>query len=70
MKTNIRRLNYNGKPNPTNGKWWSWDETCDKCGADCGKSGWTTTEKPDTTEKDYCLNCIRQLLDERVKNKK
>lgn len=62
MKTNIERVSYFGTPKPK-GKWWRWHETCDICGADCGNDGVQTTIPPDTKEKDYCLNCLKKLLD-------
>lgn len=67
MKSNIKRINYDGTPNP-NGNWWCWHEVCDICGADCNKDDWQTMTEPDTTEKDYCYNCLKQLIDERHKN--
>ena len=65
MKTKIEQITYNGEPSST-GKWWRWHETCDLCGADCGKDDYQTMTKPDTTEKDYCLSCLKKLLKERV----
>ena len=68
MKTNIEQITYDGKPSST-GKWWRWHETCDICGADCGKDDFQTMTKPDTNEKDYCLSCLRKLLKDRVKER-
>lgn len=34
MKTNIQRINYNGRLDK-NDKWWRWEEYCDICGAVC-----------------------------------
>ena len=70
MKINIKRINYDGTLND-NGNWWKWDEFCDLCGADCKKSDWQVTSPPNINEKDYCINCLRKLLDEKkgtVKN--
>ena len=64
MKKNILRINYNGNPDP-NGNWWKWDEICDRCGKDCEKSVFQTMQEPNTNEEDFCLNCLRELLDER-----
>lgn len=62
MKSNIQRINYDGTLNP-NGKWYKWHETCDRCGADCEKDDFMTLQAPNTTEKDYCLKCLRELLE-------
>lgn len=64
MKYNIRRVTLQDKPDP-NGKWWKWNETCDRCGAICRDDHITTSSAPDTNEKDYCIDCLRQLLAER-----
>lgn len=61
MKSNIEQITYEGKPSST-GQWWRWHETCDRCGADCEKDSWQTMTPPDTEEKDYCINCLRELL--------
>ena len=65
MKSNIVQMDLSGKLNP-NGKWWSWHATCDRCGADC-HNDYMMMQKPDTTENDYCVNCMRELLKERQK---
>ena len=61
MKTNIQQIDYHGNPD-TNGKWWKWHETCDRCGADCNKDDYQTMTAPNTSEKDYCFKCLRELL--------
>lgn len=66
MKINIERIDYNGRLNPM-GKWWRWQEFCDICGADCGKTGWQTMQEPDVKEEDYCLSCLRKLMEEKKK---
>lgn len=68
MKTNIQRINYNGRPDK-NGKWWKWEEYCDICGADCGKSDFQMMFEPNREEKDYCISCLRKLLEEKIKEK-
>ena len=64
MKTNIKRIDYNGNLD-SKGNWWQWDEFCDLCGADCKKSDWQVMLPPKTDEKDYCINCLRKLLKEK-----
>lgn len=66
MKTNIQKVKYNVDPNePDKCDWWSWDECCDNCGIINYYFGaMITNQKPDDTEKDYCLNCIRKYIDE------
>lgn len=67
MKTNIQRINYNGDLD-SNGKWYKWHEVCDICGADCNKDDVQTMTPPDIKEEDYCINCLRHLL--QLKHKK
>lgn len=57
MKYNIRRVNYYGEMQK-DGQWWAWEETCDKCGADCEHSKIYSSKQPDTKEADFCVNCI------------
>ena len=68
MKTNIQRINYEGILDK-NGKCWRWKEYCDICGADCGKSDFQMMFKPDREEKDYCISCLRRLVDEKINEK-
>lgn len=65
MKYNIKRTNYHGKP-CKNGKWWSWDEKCDRCGADCKHTGIMTTERPQMDEADFCIQCYRDLIEQKI----
>ncbi len=65
MKLNIKRINYNGKED-IHGEWWSWDEICDRCGADCGRIGWMTMTQPDEYEPDYCVKCFRELFERKT----
>ena len=52
MKTNIKK----------SGMWWSWDETCDRCGKTIRDEDWQTTKEPDTGEADFCVDCLHYLL--------
>lgn len=65
MKFNIKQTDYYGNV-CTDGKWWSWDETCDRCGTDCQHSDVITTEKPNVDEADFCIRCCRELMDQGV----
>lgn len=65
MKYNIRQTDYHGK-NCINGQWWTWEQRCDRCGADCQHTGIMTTEKPDIDEVDFCIQCYRELMDQNV----
>ncbi len=62
MKTQIKQINYDGTPN-VNGKWWSYRKLCDKCGRIMGTI--MIMDNPNTQEKDYCLNCLREMYDNR-----
>lgn len=53
MKTNIQHK----------GMWWSWNETCDRCGETIHDEQSRTTGEPDTKEADFCLDCLRYLMD-------
>ena len=65
MKTNIRRVDYGGNSNVF-GKWWTWDETCDRCGVNTRDSFFMTSVKPDESEADFCSDCIRYLMDNNI----
>lgn len=42
--------------------WWSWVEICDSCGEVIHGKELETTMKPDETEADYCVKCLREKL--------
>ena len=49
-----------------NGMWWSWVETCDRCGATiCGHET-KTTQNPNLEEVDFCGPCLRYLMDNKI----
>ena len=50
MKTDIKH----------EGIWWSYIQICDRCGQ---KYAWEQTNEPDTQEADFCIDCLRYLLD-------
>lgn len=45
------------------GIWWSLVQTCDRCGQ---KHAWRQTNEPDTEEADFCVDCMRYLLDNKI----
>lgn len=61
MKFNIKRIDYYGKED-SHGKWWRWNEICDRCGAECRDSSMMTMTPPDEHEPDYCIKCLRELI--------
>lgn len=56
MKTNIKK----------NGHWWSWYETCDRCGKVIVDEGWNSTKEPNTEEVDFCIHCLKYFLDNNI----
>ena len=69
MKYNIKQTDFKGNCR-NDGKWWSWEQKCDHCGADCQHTGIMTTAKPDTDEVDFCIQCYRELMDQNIPYKK
>ncbi len=69
MKTKIQKCNFKGKES-TNGRWWKWIETCDKCGAIVQDYRTLSSEEPDPSEVDYCYDCLRYLIKNKVKFEK
>ena len=60
MKSDIRSRNSDTVRNMA---WWSWIETCDKCGSHIHGHEVETLTKSNTEEKDYCICCLRNFLD-------
>lgn len=56
MKTNIKK----------DGRWWSWHETCDRCGKVISDEDWSSTEEPNTEEVDFCVHCLKYFLDNNI----
>lgn len=67
MKTNIHKVNYDGTPN-TNGNWWVWRETCDRCQKLIYDE---TTQHSDFEEADvdFCAECIRYFMKKHISYK-
>ena len=66
MKTHIIQIDYHGNLDP-NGQWWKWNEVCDECGKTFRTHDIQTMSKPNTNEKDYCIDCLRKLLSKKYK---
>ena len=48
------------------GRWWSFIETCDRCGEFIQGHGWRQSSEPDTQEADFCIECLQYLLHNNV----
>lgn len=48
------------------GMWWSWIETCNKCGKLIHNHSIQYSSKPDIEEADFCAECIRSLIDNNI----
>ena len=49
-----------------NGMWWSWIETCDRCGKLIYNHSVQNSKEPDMEDADFCAECIRYLLDNNI----
>jgi len=69
MKINVMTVKYNKDPNIQDQcTWFTWKETCDNCGNVISEfNDLITTKYPNTEEKDYCLNCMRKYIDDRIR---
>lgn len=68
MKLNIKNVSYNNKTKKV--QWWVWDEYCDKCGKLRYLKGEVLHFNKPKNDKDYCLDCLNILLDEKLKDVK
>lgn len=49
------------------GMWWRYIEICDRCGDLIhGHEEFRTSSKPNTEESDFCLKCLRYLVDNNI----
>ena len=48
------------------GMWWKWIETCDRCGSMIREYNVRSTNKPNTEEADFCVNCLKYFLDNNI----
>lgn len=48
------------------GMWWRWIETCDRCGSVTRNHNTRSTNKPNTEEVDFCVNCLKYFLDNNI----
>jgi len=53
MKTDIKQV----------GLWWKWNEYCNNCGRQIRDYDSSSSEKPDVDKPDYCLECLRKIVD-------
>ena len=52
--------------NKQEGMWWRWTESCDKCGRVLRDYNVHSTNKPNTDEADFCINCFKYFLDNNI----
>jgi len=64
MKTDIKQVTNIYVSNPE--KWWTWNAFCDKCGEQFRSPNIYSSSKPDENEKDYCLDCMREMIDNKI----
>ena len=48
------------------GMWWSWIETCDKCGKLIHNNSVRYSCEPNIEEVDFCVDCMRYLIDNNI----
>lgn len=65
MKSNIKKWPFNTTTSSSVNFWYSWTEYCDRCGKLIHDNDYQTSKKPDINEKDYCIDCLRELLKEK-----
>lgn len=56
MKNHIKQENM----------WWKWIESCDRCGSIIREYNVRSTNKPNTEEADFCVNCLKYFLDNNI----
>lgn len=47
--------------------WYSWKETCDRCGNIIHGHEVETTAKPNMSESDYCIACLEHALKNNIR---
>lgn len=65
MKKNIYRVSYGGELDE-HGRWWIWDEKCDRCGRVIRDHTIQSSNEPVKEETDFCSECLRYLLDDNI----
>lgn len=68
MKYNLRKVNLRNKPSMF-GKWWKWDEKCDRCGSVIERGEVLTNKEPDLSEIDLCCDCMRYFMMNNIRYK-
>ena len=51
------------------GDWYIWNAFCDECEKQFRSHNIYSSAKPDENEKDYCLDCMREMIDNKFNNK-
>ena len=67
MKTNIMKVAYMHTDKSPD--WYIWNAFCDECGKQFRDHKIHSSTKPDRNEKDYCLDCMREMIDNKFNNK-
>ena len=67
MKTDIKQVSY--MDINESGDWYVWNEFCDLCGKQYKGHNVSSGSKPDENENDYCLDCMREMIDNKIKEK-
>lgn len=65
MKSNIKKWPFNTTTSSSVSFWYSWTEYCDRCGKLINDNDLHTSKESDITEKDYCIDCLRELIKEK-----
>lgn len=65
MKFNIIKCNASGKQSDR-GKWWKWNEICDRCGNSIFDDSMLHSKEPDTTEADFCSECFKSFISQNI----
>ena len=68
MKKNMSEVSYKSpKQDQTGSGWWSWNEWCDKCGKVIHtKESMLHSCPQDESQPDYCVECLRSLIDDNI----
>lgn len=61
MKKNIVQCDLSGY-HKEHGKWWRWNEYCDKCGVLVLGDDFLRGYESNTKEQDYCRDCMAEFL--------
>lgn len=63
IKENIYKIRYETMKADEASGWWTWIEKCDKCNQIIHfDKEMITLTKPNLNEKDYCINCLQEMI--------